>query len=102
MSEQKKAELKYTSEIVDSIPTRKFRKGDKKYLPILNEYLEESVKNLTLIKKVEVSGKDANYARTQLKKVIDSDSLPINATVVNSVLYLERTDKPAQKVKKID
>ena len=42
--------------------------------------------------KVEVTGKDANYLRTQLKKRIDARDLnaKIEVSVVNNIAYLEK------------
>jgi len=42
--------------------------------------------------KVNVSGKDANYLRTQLIKRIDTRNLRnVKVSVVNNVCYLEKT-----------
>lgn len=68
-------------------PSRKYRKGSK-YDPIIDRFLEGEHNLVT----VEVSGKDANYLRTQLKKRIDAKGLEnqINVSVVNNQAYLEK------------
>jgi hypothetical protein len=68
-------------------PSRKYRKGSK-YDPIIDSFLE-SEHDLV---KVEVKGKDANYLRTQLKKLIDARDLQdkIEVSVENNIAYLEK------------
>ena len=72
---------------VDKKPSRKYRKGSK-YDPIIDKFLSGK-SNLV---KIEVTGKDANYLRTQLKKRIDARDLntKIEVSVVNNVAYLEK------------
>ena len=72
---------------IDQKPHRRFRKGSK-YDPIIDKFCE-GVSNLV---KVEVSGKEANYVRTQLKKRIDARDLgkQIEVSVVNNITYLEK------------
>lgn len=72
---------------VEKKPSRKYRKGSK-YDPIIDRFLNGK----SVLVKVEVTGKDANYLRTQLKKRIDARDLnsKIEVSVVNNVAYLEK------------
>jgi hypothetical protein len=72
---------------VEKKPSRKYRKGSK-YDPIIDKFLSGK----SALVKVEVSGKDANYLRTQLKKRIDARDLnsKIEVSVVNNIAYLEK------------
>ncbi len=72
---------------VEKKPSRKYRKGSK-YDPIIDKFLSGK----SGLVKVEVSGKDANYLRTQLKKRIDARDLnsKIEVSVVNNIAYLEK------------
>ena len=72
---------------VEKKPSRKYRKGSK-YDPIIDRFLGGK----PVLVKVEVTGKDANYLRTQLKKRIDARDLnsKIEVSVVNNVAYLEK------------
>ena len=81
------SDVKFDLEPVEKKPSRKYRKGSK-YDPIIDSFLE-SEHDLV---KVEVSGKDANYLRTQLKKRIDARDLQskIEVSVVNNIAYLEK------------
>jgi len=81
------SDVKFDLKPVQKKPSRKYRKGSK-YDPIIDSFLE-SEHDLV---KVEVSGKDANYLRTQLKKRIDARELQskIEVSVVNNIAYLEK------------
>jgi len=72
---------------VEKKPSRKYRKGSK-YDPIIDKFLNGK----SGLVKVEVTGKDANYLRTQLKKRIDARELnsKIEVSVVNNIAYLEK------------
>ena len=72
---------------VEKKPSRKYRKGSK-YDPIIDKFLSGQ----SSLVKVEVTGKDANYLRTQLKKRIDARDLnsKIEVSVVNNTAYLEK------------
>jgi hypothetical protein len=72
---------------VEKKPSRKYRKGSK-YDPILDQF----IKSKSTLVKVDVSGKEANYVRTQLKKRIDARNMgkQIEISVVNNVAYLEK------------
>ena len=72
---------------VEKKTSRKYRKGSK-YDPIIDRF----VGGKSSLVKVEVTGKDANYLRTQLKKRIDARDLnaKIEVSVVNNVAYLEK------------
>ena len=72
---------------VEKKPTRRYRKGSK-YDPIIDQFCNGK-SNLV---KVDVSGKDANYVRTQLKKRIDARDMgsQVEVSVVNNVAYLEK------------
>lgn len=73
---------------VKSKPKRRYRKGSK-YDPILDGFIKSDE---TLVQ-VSVEGKDANYLRTQLNKRIDArkDTKGIEVSVVNNILYLQKT-----------
>lgn len=81
------SEIKFDLSPVDKKPTRKYRKGSK-YDPIIDKFIN-SKHDLV---KIQVSGKDANYLRTQLKKRIDARDMngKIEVSVVNNVAYLEK------------
>jgi antitoxin component of RelBE/YafQ-DinJ toxin-antitoxin module len=81
--------VEYVFEDVKAKPERAYKKSSK-YDPILNTFIESTVNQVGAVKKLAVLGKDANYMRTQLKKIIDNDNLPVKASVVNNELYLER------------
>ena len=72
---------------VEKKPSRKYRKGSK-YDPIIDKFFSGK----SGLVKVEVTGKDANYLRTQLKKRIDARDLnsKIEVSVVNNIAYLEK------------
>ena len=70
---------------VEKKPSRRYRKGSK-YDPILDKFLEDKHNLVT----VEVTGKEANYIRTQLKKRIDARDLKMDVSVVNNKVYLEK------------
>lgn len=73
---------------VEKKPSRKYKKKDNKYDPIIDKFCEGK-SNLV---KVDVPGKEANYLRMQLKKRIDARELgkEIEVSVVNNVAYLEK------------
>ena len=81
------SDVKFDLKPVEKKPSRKYRKGSK-YDPIIDSFLE-SEHDLV---KVEVTDKDANYLRTQLKKRIDARDLQseIEVSVVNNIAYLEK------------
>ena len=66
-------------------PSRRYRKGSK-YDPILDAFQAGT----DALVAVEISGKDANYIRTQLNKRIDARNLRIKVSVVNNITYLEK------------
>jgi len=71
---------------VDEKPSRQYRKGSK-YDPILSTFMD----GYDSLVAVNVSGKDANYLRTQLNKRIEARRLEgIKVSVVNNVCYLEK------------
>ena len=77
--------VEYTLNPVDNKPTRRYRKGSK-YDSIIDAFLEQEH---TLVE-VLVTGKEANYMRTQLKKRIDARGLKMDISVVNNKIYLEK------------
>jgi len=81
------SDVKFDLKPVEKKPSRKYRKGSK-YDPIIDSFME-SEHDLV---KVEVSDKDANYLRTQLKKRIDARDLQseVEVSVVNNIAYLEK------------
>jgi len=81
------SEVRFNLKPVEEKPSRRYRKGSK-YDPILDAFLEGEED----LVEVNVSGKDANYLRTQLTKRIDARNLKrVKVTVVNDVCYLEKT-----------
>ena len=81
----KMSEVKFDLKPVEKKPSRRYRKGSK-YDPILDAFVESQD---TLVE-VTVTGKDANYLRTQLNKRIEARDLKLKTSVVNNVLYLEK------------
>ena len=80
------SEVKFDLKPVDEKPHRRYRKGSK-YDPIIDAFMEGEE---TLVE-VNVSGKDANYLRTQLKKRIEARELKgVKVSVVNNSCYLEK------------
>jgi len=80
------SEVKFDLKPVDEKPHRRYRKGSK-YDPIIDAFMEGE-ENLV---EVGVSGKDANYLRTQLNKRVDARGLKgVKVSVVNNVCYLEK------------
>jgi len=82
------SEVKFDLKPVKRKPSRRYRKGSK-YDPILDAFMK-TTENLV---EVTVEGRDANYLRTQLNKRIEARRLKakIKTSVVNNVLYLEKT-----------
>ncbi len=81
------SEVRFNLKPVDEKPSRRYRKGSK-YDPILDAFVEGEED----LVEVNVSGKDANYLRTQLTKRIDARNLKrVKVSVVNNVCYLEKT-----------
>ena len=71
---------------VEEKPTRKYRKGSK-YDPLLDAFISGPNDLVS----VNVTGKDANYLRTQLNKRMDARNLhDLKVSVVNNVCYLEK------------
>lgn len=81
------SDVKFNLKPVDKKPTRRYRKGSK-YDPIINAFLEGE----DSLVEVSISGKDANYLRTQLNKRIEASELGerVKVSVVNNVAYLEK------------
>jgi len=80
------SEVKFELKPVEKKPSRRYRKGSK-YDPILDAFME-GTDNLV---EVTVPGKDANYLRTQLNKRIEVKGLNVKTSVVNNVLYLQKS-----------
>ena len=79
-------EVSFNLTPVSEKPSRRYRKGSK-YDPILDAFMS----GLDTLVTVEVSGKDANYLRTQLNKRIDARKLTgVKVSVVNNIVYLEK------------
>jgi len=79
-------EVKFVLKPVEEKPSRRYRKGSK-YDPIIDAFMEGEED----LVEVNVSGKDANYLRTQLNKRIEARNLKnIKVSVVNNVCYLEK------------
>jgi len=79
-------EMKFDLKPVEKKPSRRYRKGSK-YDPILDAFMKG---NDSLVE-VEVEGRDANYLRTQLNKRIEARGLKVKTSVINGVLYLEKS-----------
>jgi hypothetical protein len=81
------SEVSFNLKPVDEKPSRRYRKGSK-YDPVIDTFMEGD----NDLVKVEVSGRDANYLRTQLNKRIEARNLTgIKVSVVNNVCYIERS-----------
>ncbi len=79
-------EVRFNLTPVDEKPSRRYRKGSK-YDPILDAFMEGTDSLVT----IDVSGKDANYLRTQLNKRIEARRLSgVKVSVVNNTCYLEK------------
>jgi hypothetical protein len=80
------SELKFNLKPVEEKPSRRYRQGSK-YDQIIDAFIEGE-ENLV---EANVSGRDANYLRTQLSKRIDARNLKkVIVSVVNNVCYLEK------------
>jgi len=79
-------EVKFDMKPVEKKPSRRYRKGSK-YDRILEAFVE-GTDNLV---EVTVEGKDANYLRTQLNKRIEAKGLKVKTSVVNNILYLQKS-----------
>jgi len=80
------SEIRFNLTPVEEKPSRRYRKGSK-YDPILDAFMEGEED----LVEVNVSGKDANYLRTQLNKRIDARNLRnVKVSVVNNACYLEK------------
>ena len=80
------SEVEFDMKPVDKKPSRQYRKGSK-YDSIVDAFTA-GTDNLV---EVIVAGKDANYLRTQLNKRIEAKGLKLKTSVVNNVLYLEKS-----------
>jgi len=80
------SEVRFNLKPVEEKPSRRYRKGSK-YDPIIDAFAEGEED----LVEVNVTGKDANYLRTQLTKRIDARNLRnVKVSVVNNVCYLEK------------
>ena len=79
-------EVKFDMKPVEKKPSRRYRKGSK-YDPILDAFMEGTDK----LVEVTVPEKDANYLRTQLNKRIEAKGFKVKTSVVNNVLYLQKS-----------
>jgi len=81
------SEVSFNLKPVEEKPSRRYRKGSK-YDPILDAFTEGEED----LVEVNVSGRDANYLRTQLNKRIEAKGLEgVKVSVVNNLCYLEKT-----------
>jgi len=79
-------EVSFNLKPVSEKPSRRYRKGSK-YDPVLDAFMAGT----DALVAVDVSGKDANYLRTQLNKRIDARKLTgVKVSVVNNITYLEK------------
>jgi hypothetical protein len=91
MSTEKKELIYSLGEGIDELPERHYAKGSK-YDVILN------TKFTSRYTPVSIEGKDANYIRTQLVKIIKSRKITgLGVAVANGVCYIEK--EPVLKVK---
>ena len=79
------SDVKFQLIPVDDKPSRKFNKASK-YDPILDRFLVGRDRLVT----VEVTGRNPNYLRMQLKKRIDARQLAFKVSVVDDEVYLEK------------
>ena len=80
------SEVSFNLKPVDEKPSRRYRKGSK-YDPIIDAFVEGDED----LVEVNVSGKDANYLRTQLTKRIYARNMKrVKVSVVDNVCYLEK------------
>lgn len=79
------SEVKFKLNPIEEKPSRRYRKGSK-YDPILDAFVEGEED----LVEVNVSGKDANYLRTQLNKRVEARNLDVKVSVVNNACYLEK------------
>ena len=81
------SDVDYTLIPVKSKPSRKYRKGSK-YDPILDAFILGEA-NLVQVSIVDM---DANYLRLLLNKRIEDRNLGnIKVSVINNVVYLEKS-----------
>lgn len=79
------SDVKFQLIPVDDKPSRKFNKASK-YDPILDRFLVGRDRLVT----VEVTGRNPNYLRMQLKKRIDARQLAFKVSVIEDEVYLEK------------
>lgn len=79
------SELEFKFVKVDKKESRKYKKVSK-YDPILDAFTTGTDKMVRL----EIETEDANYLRLQLKKRVDSRTLPVKVSVTNGTIYLEK------------
>jgi len=80
------SEVKFDMKPVEKKPSRRYRKGSK-----YDGILEAFVEGTDPLVQATVEGKDANYLRTQLNKRIEAKGLTVKTSVVNGVLYLQKS-----------
>jgi len=79
-------EVKFNLTPVTEKPSRRYRKGSK-YDPILDAFVSGTEGLVT----VDVSGKDANYLRTQLNRRTEARRLRgVKVSAANDACYLEK------------
>ena len=83
---RKMSEIKFDLKPINDKPSRRYRKGSK-YDPILDAFVDGDEE----LVEVSVTGKEANYLRTQLSKRIEARDLEsVKVSVINNVVYLEK------------
>jgi len=80
------SEIEFDMKPVEKKPSRRYRKGSK-YDGILEAFVE-GTDNLV---EVTVEGRDGNYLRTQLNKRIEVKGVKVKTSVVNNILYLQKS-----------
>jgi len=90
----------FTVKSVEKKPTRVYRKGASKYQPILDAFYKQTESKPFIPVEISIGGIEANYLRTQLKKLVDKNKLPLTISVVNGVVYIER--KEEKTIKKLE
>ena len=90
--------VKFDMKPITEKPNRRYRKGSK-YDPVLDSFIEGEAD----LSEVSIEGKEANYIRTQLNKRIEARAVEdVKVSVINNVVYLEKTCARAIAFKKLE
>lgn len=80
------SEVEFDMKPVEKKPSRQYRK-ESKYDVILDAFMAGEDKLVEVV----VEGKDGNYLKMQLNKRIEAKGLKVKTSVVNGVLYLQKS-----------